>query len=102
VIIAWGDCAVFGGINCMLNFMPAEEVLREGYTNTASTVNPEGIIPKGEVPALLPQALPADRVVKVDVYVPGCPPDADTIHHVFTELLAGRTPKIPVDMMRYD
>jgi NAD-reducing hydrogenase small subunit len=102
ILIAWGDCAVFGGINCMRNFMPAEEILREGYTNTVSTVNPEGTIPRGEVPALLPQALPADRVVKVDVYVPGCPPDADTILYVFSEILAGRTPKIPVDMMRYD
>jgi NAD-reducing hydrogenase small subunit len=41
-------------------------------------------------------------VVKVDVYVPGCPPDADTILYVFQELLEGRMPKVPSDMMRYD
>jgi NAD-reducing hydrogenase small subunit len=33
-------------------------------------------------------------VVKVDVYVPGCPPSADTIFHVLSELLAGRIPEI--------
>jgi NAD-reducing hydrogenase small subunit len=28
----------------------------------------------------------------VDVFVPGCPPSADTIHFVLSELLAGRMP----------
>lgn len=102
ILIAWGDCAVFGGINTMRNFLPVKEVLEGAYLHTPSTVNPDGVIPQGEVPALLPKALPADNFVKVDVYVPGCPPDADTIYYVFQELLEGRMPKVPSDMMRYD
>ena len=101
-LIAWGDCAVFGGINCMRNFMPAEQVLREGYVETVSTVNPDGVIPGQDLPALLPHAIPVDRAVKVDVYVPGCPPDADTIYYVFSEILEGRIPSVPTDIMRYD
>jgi NAD-reducing hydrogenase small subunit len=34
------------------------------------------------------------QVVKVDVFVPGCPPPADTIFYVVTELLAGRKPNM--------
>jgi NAD-reducing hydrogenase small subunit len=102
ILIAWGDCAVFGGINCMRNFMPAEKVLEEGYVNTASTVNPGRVIPRRDLPPLLPQAIPVDRAVKVDVYVPGCPPDADTIMYVFSEILEGRIPSVPTDIMRYD
>ena len=47
-------------------------------------------------------AFPVDREVRVDVYVPGCPPDADTILYVFQEILQGRIPKVPSDKMRYD
>lgn len=102
VIVAWGDCAVFGGINCMRNFSDRESALREGYINTPSTVNPEGIIPHEDIPRLLPKAVPVDYEVDIDVYVPGCPPDADTILWVFQELLEGRVPKVPSEKMRYD
>ncbi|GHS97505.1 hydrogenase [Synergistales bacterium] len=102
ILIAWGDCAVNGGINCMRNFMKTEDVLKEAYTDTVTTVNPTGVLPHVDIPALLPNAIPVDRAVKVDVYVPGCPPDADTIAYVFNEILGGRSPKVPASMMRYD
>jgi NAD-reducing hydrogenase small subunit len=42
----------------------------------------------------LPKALPLHEIVKVDYYVPGCPPPAELINYVITELLAGRTPNM--------
>jgi NAD-reducing hydrogenase small subunit len=35
---------------------------------------------------------PVHAVVKVDVFVPGCPPSADLIHSVLDDLISGRVP----------
>ncbi len=45
-------------------------------------------------PPLLPTSVPVHLVVDVDVYIQGCPPSADTIFYVLTELLAGRQPDL--------
>jgi NAD-reducing hydrogenase small subunit len=44
------------------------------------------------VPRLLPRVQPVHEVVKVDYFLPGCPPSADTIHDFLMDLLDGRTP----------
>ena len=46
VLIALGDCAVFGGIMTMRNFFDMNEALKRAYMETESTV--EGIIPSSE------------------------------------------------------
>jgi NAD-reducing hydrogenase small subunit len=35
---------------------------------------------------------PVHGVVDVDIFVPGCPPSANTIWYVLSELIEGRTP----------
>jgi NAD-reducing hydrogenase small subunit len=54
----------------------------------------QGQVPTKSLPLLLPRVRPVHEVVKVDVFVPGCPPSADTIFTVITELLAGRVPDV--------
>ena len=52
LLMALGDCAVFGGINAARNHIPVEELLRKGFVETASTVN--GLVPHApELPVLL-------------------------------------------------
>jgi NAD-reducing hydrogenase small subunit len=101
ILMAWGDCASFGGVCAMRSTFDKEEVLKRGYIDTESTYQGKIPGPPG-VPALLDQVKPVNQVVKVDCYVPGCPPDADTIKYALTELLAGRIPILPSDMMRFD
>jgi len=102
LLIALGDCAVFGGICAMRNFWDKEEVLRRGYVETEST-DEEGAVPRSdELGALLDRVKAVNEVVKVDIHVPGCPPPADAIWYVLTELLAGRIPVLTGDNLTYE
>jgi NAD-reducing hydrogenase small subunit len=101
VLIALGDCAVTGNIPALRNRFELKDCLARGYEQTESTRI--GCIPNDPiVPKLYPKARPLQEVVKVDLHIPGCPPDADMIWYALTELLAGRTPKFNETNMRYD
>jgi NAD-reducing hydrogenase small subunit len=68
-----------------------QRTLNRAYMENAD-LNPH--IPVEVIPPLLKMSVPVHQVVKVDVFVPGCPPPADTIFYVLTELLAGRKPNM--------
>ena len=102
VLIAIGDCAVTGGICTMRNLFDVEDVLQRGYVETESTEAGSEVPRSPEIAKLFPQVKAVDQVVKVDFYIPGCPPPADAIWYVLTELLAGRTPVLTDDLLTYD
>ena len=89
ILVALGDCAVFGGVPAMRNFFTIEESLRRAYIETEST-DESGKIPNDPELAVPTRVRAVQDVVPVDVFVPGCPPDADTIFYVLSELAQGR------------
>jgi len=91
ILVALGDCAVSANIPSLRNTMSVDELLDEAYIRKAD-VNP--LHPTEVVPALRPKAVPMHEVVKVDVFVQGCPPSADTIYFTIAELLEGRIPDL--------
>lgn len=92
LLIAFGDCAVTGNVVALRNVFQdgVKEVLEKAYIETV-THNPQYPI---QVPKLLERARALNEVVKVDLYLPGCPPSAELINYVITELLEGRTPSL--------
>lgn len=91
ILVSLGDCAVTANVPSMRNRFPVEAVEHRAYIENAQ-FNQQ--VPRNVVPPLLPNSRPVHEFVKVDVFVPGCPPSADTIHFVLTELLAGRIPDL--------
>jgi len=92
ILISLGDCAVTGNVTALRNAWKQGDkaVLERAFVETAD-VNPQ--LPT-EVPRLVRRAYPLHESVKVDYYIPGCPPPAGLITYVITELLAGRTPNM--------
>ena len=91
ILVSLGDCAVTANVPGMRNPFGVKAVCDRAYRENV-TFDPG--IPDQVVPALLPNSRPIHEFVKVDIFVPGCPPSADTIFYVVTELLEGRVPDI--------
>jgi len=91
LLVALGDCAVTGNVPALRNNFVLADVLKRGYVDNA-TDNPGA--PTQEVPKLLDKVIPLHELVPVDLFVPGCPPSADQIYFVLSEVLAGRTPEL--------
>jgi NAD-reducing hydrogenase small subunit len=91
ILISFGDCAVTGNVTALRNLFSVEDVLDRAYRETSTVVVG---IPRGNdiVPRLLDRVRPVHEVVKVDHFLPGCPPSADTIHAFLMDLLDGRAP----------
>ena len=97
ILVSLGDCAVTANVPSIRNRFPVEAVEHRAYIENAQ-LNPQ--VPRQAIPRLLPKSRPVHEIVKVDVFVPGCPPSADTIYFVLTELLAGRMPDL-IDRTRF-
>lgn len=91
ILISLGDCAVTANVPGMRNPFGLKAVFDRAYRENV-TFDPG--IPNQVVPALLPCSRPVHEFVTVDIFVPGCPPSADTIYYVVTELLEGRMPDL--------
>jgi NAD-reducing hydrogenase small subunit len=89
VLVSLGDCAITGNVPAMRNNFGADAVLRRAYLENA-TIDPQ--LPREIVPPLLAAVRPVHEAVPVDFFVPGCPPTADLIYSVLSDLLEGKAP----------
>ena len=75
ILIAIGDCATFGGVPAMRNLCGTQAALKRAYLEAESNVG--GLIPDSpELGTPLDEVVGIDKVVKVDLFIPGCPPSA--------------------------
>ncbi len=91
-LVAMGDCAVTGNVPAMRNPIGPEAILNRAYIENVSA---QAQIPCVVVPKLLRVVRPIHEFVKVDVFLPGCPPSADTFHTTLTALVNGGPLDIP-------
>ncbi len=101
ILIAIGACAINGGLPAQRNHLDLSACLSEVYLTEPGLTG--GLIPNDpELPLPLDKVHPLHEVVKVDYFIPGCPPPADAIWKFLTDLLAGRTPRLGHGLIHYD
>lgn len=101
ILIAVGACAINGGVPAMRNHFELRDCLEEAYLHGVGVDNPQ--IPNDvELPLLLDKVHPLHDVVKVDYYLPGCPPSADDFLQILGDLLGGREPALAKNRLHYD
>lgn len=93
-LLAWGTCATLGGVPALANQFEIEDILEESYRGAEDVFSlylsgrrgasllryQEGTL------ALIRKAGGIDDYVKVDYYLPGCPPQSHLLLNVIKEL----------------
>jgi F420-non-reducing hydrogenase small subunit len=90
LIIALGTCATHGGIPALSNSYTNQDLLSRYYSTESTT--PTDAFPTDGVPPLLDAAYALDEKIKVDIYLPGCPPHPDQIFEALVALVEGKPP----------
>lgn len=100
-VIAFGACAQLGGIPGLANLFTREQIVAEVFDRGPSVVN-DGVRPRtnslDEMHALnLPEfhewVRALDQVIRVDYYLPGCPPSTKVISAALQALVSGALPE---------
>lgn len=100
-LVAVGACAINGGLPALRNHIDIRDCLQSVYLSGKGL--DRGFIPNDpELPLPLKQVHPIQDVVKVDYFLPGCPPSGEAIWQFLTQLIAGQTPQLGHGLLRYD
>ena len=104
ILVSVGECALMGGLPALRNNIPIRECLEEAYINSVTVVGNENkIIPNDpEIPILLDRIYPCHEIVKIDYFLPGCPPCADLIWEALTAIINGEEMKLNYDDIKFD
>jgi NAD-reducing hydrogenase small subunit len=93
-VISFGDCAVTGNVTALRNTLGgALPVLRRSYVELAD-LKPGIPHEPGIVPELLDCVQPVHAVVRVDAFLPGCPPTPEVIRKSLSALRDGCLPQL--------
>jgi F420-non-reducing hydrogenase small subunit len=92
-LIALGSCACFGGIPALANMYNLEDIYEKIFRDSKSTEPSD--TPTRDLPPLTERVYALDEVIKVDLYIPGCPMNPVIILEALSCLLEGKPFVLP-------
>jgi NAD-reducing hydrogenase small subunit len=102
ILVGVGACAINGGVPALRNAVSLRECLATTYLSDG-VEDADHMIPRDDdLPRLLDRVYPVHEIVRVDYFLPGCPPSADAIWAGLLALIAGEVPDLPYQLLKYD
>jgi len=103
VLVSVGECAIMGGLPAMRNGIPVKDCLEEAYLHCPTVDPADRKIPNDpELPIILDKVYPCHEVVKIDAFLPGCPPSAELIWKALVALVEGKPLDLTYDLVKFD
>ena len=100
ILVAVGACAINGGLPAMRNRLDVGDILNEVYRDADGVRSHVPSDP--ELPLLFDKVYPINEIVRVDYFIPGCPPSADALWKYLNDLILGRMPRLDHELLHYD
>lgn len=97
-VVSFGDCAVTGNVTSMRNRIPISDLLNAVYHEASAPIGAEAL---KVLPPLLKKVIPLHQVIKVDLFLPGCPPQPERIATVLQALVDGVEVVLPPEMRTF-
>lgn len=102
LVVAFGACAISGGIAALANLTSRRAIFQRSYRTSPTVDDPKGIEPATQamvdghevsLPAFYETVYKLDDVVAVDYYLPGCPPPAKLLAAAVDQILKASLPQ---------
>ena len=93
-LVSFGDCALNGNVTALRNLHGKPEKALELSYKQLATLNNIPDFNYKSVARLINKVKPLHEVVKIDYFLPGCPPDAEKIKYLLEKLLSGEVPEL--------
>lgn len=102
ILVSLGECAIMGGLPAFRNGVSLKECIEEAYLH-GPTVKGNTILPNDEeIPIILDRVYPCHEIVKIDYFIPGCPPRAELIWDALVSLIKGTPMELKYETVKYD
>jgi NAD-reducing hydrogenase small subunit len=103
ILVSVGECAIMGGLPALRNGIPVKDCLEEAYLRCPTVDPADRKIPNDEeLPIILDKVYPCHEVVKIDAFLPGCPPSAELIWLALVALVEGKPLELTYDLVKFD
>ncbi|MGQ9476292.1 MAG: hypothetical protein ACUVT4_08720 [Actinomycetota bacterium] len=82
-VVALGTCACFGGVQGLADLYPESRIMERRFGDTAFEGAPQGV----------KRLLPLDSFIRVDAFLPGCPPTPALLEAFLRVVVSGEHPR---------